>query len=125
MPVPNDLQALLHPDVELTLDVPAFTAVTRTSDTESRVRVRGDLDCTTAPVLGELLTDLIDSGVTSIVVDLAEVSFLGVAGLNVLLKAQNRACAAGGSLLLANPDRCARRVLALTGLDTALPISEA
>jgi anti-sigma B factor antagonist len=59
------------------------------------VKVSGDVDLCTAPVLAEALTlAVLDtksrSGISEIVVDLRRVAFLGAAGLSVLVDASDR-----------------------------------
>jgi anti-anti-sigma factor len=62
------------------------------------VRAAGELDLATAPRLQAKLDDLLDGGYHELDVDLDEVSFCDVAGLNVLLRARAAAVAAGGRL---------------------------
>jgi anti-anti-sigma factor len=50
---------------------------------------------------------------------------LGAAGLGVFLRADDQLRAAGGRLILHRPGRLARRILAITGLDTVLTIRPA
>src|SRR5579875_3692136 len=76
----------------------------------------GELDIATVPWLRERLTGLAAEG-RPVVVDLGQVSFLGAAGLGVLVGAANRAEASGGSLHLARARPQVRRLLRLTGLD--------
>jgi anti-anti-sigma factor len=59
-----------------------------------------------------------------IIIDLAELDFIDVTGLRVLLKARDRAQAAGGELLLANVGPGVRRLLRLTGASQLLEIVE-
>ena len=62
------------------------------------VRAAGELDLATAPRLQAALDALLDDGYTELGVDLGEVSFCDVAGLNMLLRARAAAVAAGGRL---------------------------
>jgi anti-anti-sigma factor len=64
------------------------------------VRVAGELDAATAPRLQGELDTLLESGHRELDVDLDEVSFCDVAGLNVLLHARAAALAAGGRFSL-------------------------
>jgi anti-anti-sigma factor len=57
-----------------------------------------------------------------IVLDLAGLEFLGAAGLEVFLRADDHLRAAGGRLILDRPGRLVRRVLAITELDAVLTI---
>lgn len=82
------------------------------------VRATGEIDLTTAPVLRETLSDLIDAGHCRLVVDLTEVTQCDSVGLGVLVGALKRARHqdAGGyvRLVCRGP---VRSVLRRTGLD--------
>jgi anti-sigma B factor antagonist len=65
------------------------------------VRVAGELDMVTAPLLGKCLKEQLAVGTTHLVVDLEAVKFMGSAGLNTLLTARELAQAAGLVLHLA------------------------
>jgi anti-anti-sigma factor len=67
---------------------------------EAWVRAAGELDLATAPRLQARLDDLLDAGYHELDLDLDEVSFCDVAGLNVLLRTRAAAVAAGGRLSL-------------------------
>jgi anti-anti-sigma factor len=90
--------------------------------TGARVVLRGELDTASAPALQQVLDQLRQEGSPKIVLDLAALKFLGTAGLVVLLRTDTQLRAAGGRLILHRPPRLARRVLAITGLDTMLTI---
>ncbi len=64
------------------------------------VRAAGEMDLATAPVLQAELDALLAGGYCHLDVDLGEVSFCDVAGLNMLLRVQAAAVAAGGHLHL-------------------------
>lgn len=91
----------------------------------SWVTVTGDLDLASAPRLQQVLDGLCRDGYQEVVVDLAGLEFLGATGLGVLLSIDEQLRAAGGRLVLNRPRRLARRVLAITGLDTVLTIRPA
>jgi anti-sigma B factor antagonist len=85
------------------------------------VRVGGELDGYTAPVLGERLTDVIvQQGNLAVTVDLAEVSFLDSAGSAVLLSAYHSIRRQGGSLAVRNPSKAVEKVLTLSRWPAAL-----
>ncbi len=86
------------------------------------VVVNGELDAGTAPGLGRQLEPLADAG-RHLVLDLAGLRFCDCAGLNLFLRLQQRARAAGGSLQLAAPTPPVRRVITLTRLSDVLPIT--
>src|SRR5437660_8715986 len=90
-----------------------------TSDTtRSYVRLRGELDQTTAPDLERLLDRLRRDGHRQITLDLSGLEFLSASGLTVFLRTDQALRAVGGQLVLTRTTRMARRVLAITGLDT-------
>jgi anti-anti-sigma factor len=82
----------------------------------------GELDPVSAPRLQERLDQLRRDGSQLIILDLSEVEFLAAAGLSVFIGADQALQSAGGRLLLTRPTRTARRVLAITGLDTMLSV---
>ncbi len=78
------------------------------------LRVSGRLDTNTAPELeAELPKD--GNGVREIVFDLEPLEYISSAGLRVLLMAQRRVMAGGGSVAIANPNGVVRDVLDMTG----------
>ncbi|MGH3828401.1 MAG: STAS domain-containing protein [Pseudonocardiaceae bacterium] len=100
-----------------------FDVVIRT-DT-SRVRLRGELDLLTAPRLERLLDQLRCDGHRQISLDLSGLEFLSAAGLSVFLHTDQALRTVGGRLVLTQPTRTARRILAITELDTTLNIHPA
>ena len=86
-----------------------------------RVQVRGDVDLSTSPELGDTLTGAIDGG-NSVVLDLSEVTFIDSTGLNTLIRAL-KACETNGGALALGPKLPAQvsRVFEITGLDDLFP----
>jgi anti-sigma B factor antagonist len=66
----------------------------------ARVRAAGELDLATAPRLQTALDALLRDGYCQLDVDLDDVGFCDVAGLNLLLRARAAAVAAGGDLVV-------------------------
>lgn len=85
------------------------------------VHVRGDLDLSTSPELGEALLREIDDG-KAVVLDLSGVTFIDSTGLNTLIRAF-RASESNGGMLALSPNVPAQvsRVFQITGLDALLP----
>jgi anti-anti-sigma factor len=83
------------------------------------VRAAGELDLATAPPLQMELEALLDAGYCELDLDLDEVSFCDVAGLNVLLRARAAALAAGGRLTLHGACPTLRMMLRLLRLEQA------
>ena len=88
-----------------------------------RVRVRGDLDLSTSPQLGETLGRAIAGG-NSVVLDLSGVTFIDSTGINTLISALRASETNGGALALSPdlPDQVSR-VFEITGLDGVFPIA--
>jgi anti-sigma B factor antagonist len=79
--------------------------------------VSGEIDVYTAPALREKLIDLVDSGVTEVIVDMAQVGFCDSTGLGALVAAQNYARDRDAALSLAAAQERVLKVLRITGLD--------
>lgn len=97
--------------------------VTQSTDGVVIVRVRGEIDRLTSPVLRGKLTEHVSPAV-SMVVDLNDVSFLDSTGLSVLIfTKQEIGNTGGGCVLLASTDAHAvQRPLQVTGLDQELAL---
>jgi anti-sigma B factor antagonist len=82
----------------------------------SRISVSGEVDLTTAPHLRGLLTEATRSTSGPVEVDLGEVSFCDVSGVNALVVARAALIALGRQLVLLNvPTRIARVLLLAAG----------
>ncbi|WP_338692838.1 STAS domain-containing protein [Streptomyces sp. Q6] len=81
------------------------------------VRVRGELDLATAPHLEQALDPLRERPCE---LDLAEVGFADSTGVNLLLRLQRRAAAAGGSIRVLAVSGPVRRILDLSGVTSVL-----
>ena len=100
----NDFRADLgparsHPDDRLVVEVSPPAAAVGT------VTVRGEVDVATAPTLRRRLDALLAEGVHDLDLDLTDVPFIDVAGLNVLLLVQSRLVLRGGRLTVLRPCR--------------------
>jgi anti-sigma B factor antagonist len=87
------------------------------------VAVAGELDVATAPALRAELYRVIDQGVATIVVDLADMDFIDSTGLGVLVGALKRMKERSGALELRSLPPSAQRVFEITGLTQAFTIS--
>ncbi len=95
---------------------------TATQNGASVITLRGEIDVYTAPRLRQTLIDLVDSGVTNIVVDMEKVDFLDSTGLGVLVGGLKRVKDKDGSLkLVATQDRILK-IFDITGLARVFPI---
>ena len=86
--------------------------------------VSGELDMATAPELRERLGAALDSGITRIVIDLREVTFVDSVGLAAVLHARSRLLAGGHLALVVAPDSYAQLMLEIAGMPRALAIFE-
>ena len=102
-------------------DLPDFHIRMLSTDARSIVHVSGELDAYTAARLRDSLAGLISAGSRHIVVDLADVSFMGASGLGVLVGAGKRLRRDDGRLLLRSAPPSARKMIEITGLDATLP----
>ena len=76
-----------------------------------RISLRGRLDTQTAPVLEERLQRLLDSpAVTAALFDLAELQYIGSAGIRVLVHTRKILEARGGGVAVANLQPMVRQV---------------
>jgi anti-anti-sigma factor len=76
-----------------------------------RISLGGRLDTQTAPMLEERLWPLIDApGVTAALFDLAELEYIGSAGIRVLVKVRKALEARGGGVAVAHLQPMVRQV---------------
>jgi anti-anti-sigma factor len=86
------------------------------------VGVRGRLDTTGAPFLGERLAALVDGDAPRVLVDLAGLEYVSSAGLRVLLVAAKRAAERNGRLALSGLSPKVRQLFELGGFLDLFPI---
>jgi anti-sigma B factor antagonist len=84
----------------------------------------GEIDIATAPAIRRFLMAAINGGNVHLAVDMSGVTFIGAAGIGVLIAAANRAREAGGGLSLLAPSRQVRRLLDILHLDAILPSAQ-
>ena len=99
---------------------------TVSDDAGRRLSVAGEVDVSCADELRATIDAQIAEGVTGeLVVDLAEVPYIDSTGIGVLVGAAHRVSEAGGTLVVARPQRNVARVLGLLGVQADLNIREA
>jgi anti-sigma B factor antagonist len=81
------------------------------------ITVCGDLDGDTAPHLMELVERVAAGRPAQVIIDLANVSFFGAAGVTALLRANDIITGAGGRLVLRSPSPQTQRIFAITAID--------
>ena len=100
-------------------------------ETEFRVTIRregraavlalaGELDLASLPRLEDAIDSALESGAEILVLDLAALAFMDVAGLRSVLRGEQRVRAARKRLVLAAPPPGVRRLFALTGQEETL-----
>jgi anti-sigma B factor antagonist len=103
-------------------DVP-FALSVRREGSAVVVVVGGELDLDTSPRLRHVLLDLVRAqGNRSIVLDVAELTFIDSSALGVLVTVQRDLAAMDGHLAVRSPSNAVRRVFEITGLDRAIAI---
>ena len=86
------------------------------------LKLIGELDLDTAPVLYSRLEDIVGRGRWRVVLDAGDLSFCDSTGLSALLAAYQACDSAGGFLHLAAPDELLVRLLAVVGLQGTIPV---
>ena len=86
------------------------------------VAAGGEIDLETAPRLKDWLADALATDMHTVVLDLAQVSFMDSSGLTALLVAHNEAAKVGRTLVLRGPTRQTRDLFVMTGLDQVFTI---
>ncbi|MDP9328050.1 MAG: STAS domain-containing protein [Actinomycetota bacterium] len=82
----------------------------------------GELDLYTAPRLRDEVLATLEGGATQIALDLHDVGFIDSTGLGILVACLKRVRERDGRLVVIAPETSPlRRLLALTGLEEALP----
>ena len=87
------------------------------------LEVRGRLDSTTAPVLGDKLTGALATPQRRLVLDLHQLEYISSAGFRVLLLAFKRAEDAGSRFVLCRVSGKVRQLFDLGGFLDLFPIS--
>lgn len=100
----------------------ALNCELHTRDRVTVIEVEGDVDAATAATLGGRLIPLVENG-AHVVVELSRVPFMGVAGVELLLRARELAEPAGGSVSIATPPVGLRRLIDRMRLHDALPVT--
>lgn len=84
------------------------------------VVLRGEIDLANAPQLHECLASCLARGVTDVLVDMTDLSFIDCSAFSAIAVAIKRLDDQGGSLSIRNPPRSARIILEVTGIAAAV-----
>jgi anti-sigma B factor antagonist len=97
-------------------------STTEYGDGVAAVAVAGEVDLYTAPALKAAISETIDNGTRSLLVDLSRTTFIDSTTLGVLMGAVKRLRPAGGELAIACSDPNVRKIFAITLLDRIFAI---
>ena len=111
-PVDSTSAGTAEPAPDQVLDV----TVERTEPDTAVLRVSGEIDMLTTPVLQAAVDKQIAQDIRTLVIDLRPVSFLASSGLAALVEAQRTAQAAGVTLRLVGTSHAVTRPIVATGL---------
>ncbi|MGO4258160.1 STAS domain-containing protein [Marmoricola sp. RAF53] len=101
-----------------------LTLTTRETDGRTVVVVGGEIDVYTAPKLRDKITELVNAGHHSLLVDLEQVEFLDSTGLGVLVGGLKKVRAQDGSMsLICSQDRLLK-IFRITGLAKVFTIHD-
>jgi anti-sigma B factor antagonist len=101
-----------EPELKVTVVAPGAAS----GDPWRVLKVSGEVDIQTSTILDEHVQQALDEGVSFMVVDLGEVTFLDSTGLSVLIAGLKRCQSAGGAMRVASALPNVRRVFEVTGL---------
>jgi anti-anti-sigma factor len=83
---------------------------------QATVTLSGELDLSNTERVYEQFRVLVEGGVTELVCDIADLSFVDSTGLSVFLSAHTRLVEAGGTFVLRSPTPAVARLFEITGL---------
>ena len=92
-------------------------------DGQATLRLRGELDVSSAEIFADAARLLHAQGTATIVLDLSALEFIDSSGLRQFVMALKRQRAIGGDVVLRAPTDRTRRVLEILGLDTIFTIA--
>ena len=99
---------------------PALRCWVDMDTTRSTVRLTGELDAETAPLLEAVVEGQIQQGHVDIQLDVAGLAFCGVRGLDAMVTARRRLREAGGELTVLHPSPFLQRIAQLCGVGALL-----
>ena len=102
-----------------------FRIETSRDDDGLRLRLAGDVDAATAPLLEAQITEAVRAGHAQVILDFGDLKFIDSSGLSVLVSNHKRLRDAGGDLVVESPPPAALRLFEIAGLDRVLTIRNA
>jgi anti-anti-sigma factor len=102
--------------MSMTKDIPDFRAVTNFEGDAATIALAGNIDDSAAFVLSTILDEAIDRRPASMVLDVAELDFMGAAGLLAISDAKKRLAALGVTLTFQSPSALVSRRLRIVEL---------
>jgi anti-sigma B factor antagonist len=88
------------------------------------ITVSGEVDLASSPELDAAVIAAIESGSSSLVIDLTDVSFMDSSGLGVIVRGLKRCREADKDLDLVITNERVLKVFGITGLDQVIPIHD-
>ena len=104
------------------MDQPTSNIAFDRSEGHLLVRLGGELDADTGPLLTEQVTRELTPDDRDVRLDLSEVTFCGSAGVRMLVQVQHEVSTAGGTVAVENPAPIVRRVLDLCGIGDVMTV---
>ena len=101
-----------------------FECEVSTSAEVTRLRLIGELDIASTPILQAAITTARDVGSRSLVLDLTRLEFIDSSGLRCILDADTEARQDGSSIALIQGPPAVQRIFELTNTDTHLRFIE-
>lgn len=93
-------------------------------DDYALLTLKGEFDTFYCPMLQQEVEDLVEQGVSHIILDLRLVKFINSTALGAIIKAHKRCKAEGGELVLSQPSSFVRDVVRKVGIDKLVPMFE-
>ena len=88
------------------------------------ITVSGEVDLATSPELDNAIIAAIESGTSSVAINLTDVSFMDSSGLGVIVRGLKRCREADKDLDLVITNERVLKVFGITGLDQVIPIHD-
>jgi|SRR3954451_19780483 len=99
-----------------------FSVIVSTNGDGATVALRGELDLSGVDRARQAIEQAESGTVGLLILDLSELDFIDSTGLEVLLRAAQRAHDDGRRLIVQRPSRYVRRLLEMTAIDQSLDI---